>query len=236
MPDEPVEIKVNLADATEAIDTLQLTDGDPRRIYFLEDRTPGLGTRYPLLTAGVVLRLRAEADGAGDYTVKLRPCRRTQLVDEWRIPDDTDEGWSYRIEGDWTGERRVLAASLVTDLAADEIASALEAPEEAFSLRQLSFVRTCTNLPLGPAALTVLGPVAATKWSKVRVGEVRKVNAERWQVGGLDFLELSRKVDADEAAAALSELVRAAESIGLTVDANLRSKTEQVLDVLTELS
>ena len=236
MPDEPVEIKVNLAQPAEAVQTLQLPDGEPRRIYFLEDQTPGLASRYPLLTAGVVLRLRAEADGAGDCTVKLRPCRRTQLVDEWRVTDDTHEDWTYRIEGDWTGDKRVLSASLVTDLTANEIAAALTAPEKAFSARQLNFLRACTGLPLEPASLTVLGPVAATKWSKVRVGDVRKVNAERWQVGGLDFFELSRKVDGGEAAAALAELATAAVSSGLTLDTDLRSKTEQVLDTLAGLT
>src|SRR6476620_10364787 len=35
MPVEPVEIKVNLSKPAEAVDTLQLTDGQPRRIYFL---------------------------------------------------------------------------------------------------------------------------------------------------------------------------------------------------------
>ncbi len=236
MPTEPVEIKVNLAKPAEAVETLQLTDGEPRRIYFLEDQTPGLASRYPLLTAGVVLRLRAEADGAGDCTVKLRPSRRSQLVDEWRVTDDSNDGWTYRIEGDWSADRRVLSASLVTDLAANEIAAALTAPEKAFSARQLSFLRACTGLPLEPAALTVLGPVAATKWNKVRVGNVRKVNAERWQVGGLDFLELSRKVDGSEAVAALAELAAAAVSSGLTLDTDLRSKTEQVLDALADLN
>ena len=98
----------------------------------------------------------------------------------------------------------------------------------------MSFLRACTGLPLETTALTVLGPVAATKWSKVRVGDVRKVNAERWQVGGLDFLELSRKVDGGEAAAALAELATAAVSSGLTLDTDLRSKTEQVLDALAD--
>ena len=232
MPNEPVEIKVNIAQPAEAVDTLQLTDGENRRIYFLEDQTPGLASRYPLLTAGVVLRLRAEVDGAGDCTVKLRPSRRTQLVDEWRVADDTADGWTYRIEGDWAGDRRVLSASLVTDLTANEISAALTAPEKAISARHLSFIRACTGLPLEPAALTVLGPVTAMKWSKVRVGDVRKVNAERWKVGGLDFLELSRKVDGGQAAAALAELATAAVSSGLTLDTDKRSKTEQVLDAL----
>lgn len=234
MPNQPVEIKVNLAKPAEAVNTLQLTDGEPRRIYFLEDQTPGLVSRYPLLTAGVILRLRTEVDGAGDCTIKLRPSRRTQLVDEWRVTDDTNDGWTYRIEGDWTGDRRVLSASLVTELAANGIAAALAAPQAALSARQLRFIRACTGLPLEPAALTVLGPVTATKWSKVRVGDVRKINAERWQVGGLDFLELSRKVDSSDAPAALAELETAAVSSGLTLDADLRSKTEQVLDELAD--
>jgi hypothetical protein len=61
---------------------------------------------------------------------------------------------------------------------------------------------------------------------------VKKVNAERWRVGSLDFLELSRRVDADEAAAAIAELTLAVLDAGLVLDTSSASKTEQVLDAL----
>jgi hypothetical protein len=51
-------------------------------------------------------------------------------------------------------------------------------------------------------------------------------------VGSLDFLELSRRVDADRAATAQAELVQAVAEAGLTVDAGAASKTQQVLDAL----
>jgi hypothetical protein len=64
-----------------------------------------------LLSAGVILWLRSNAD---ESTVKLGPCRRRQLVDQWTRshPKDRD-GFEYKIERDWAGDRHVLAASAV---------------------------------------------------------------------------------------------------------------------------
>jgi len=230
---EPVEIKINVAGAVDAaVDVLSLDDGEARDIYFAEDTTPGLASSHPLLAAGVVLRLRREADGAGDTTAKLRPCRRSQLMARWSADTkDDDDHWVYRIEGDLTGSRRVLAASLVQDLSATELAAGLGDPARAFG-RQTSFLDDCAAVRVNLAALTMLGPVRATKWSKIKVGSVKKVNAERWRVGSLDFLELSRRVDADEAAAALAELTLAVLKAGLMLDTSSASKTEQVLDAL----
>jgi hypothetical protein len=230
---EPVEIKVNVAGAVPAaIGLLSLDEGEPREIYFVEDLTPGLSSAFPLLAAGVVLRLRVEADGSGDSTVKLRPCRRSQLARDWSEPAAEKNDWEYRIEGDWTGARHVLAASYVKELAAADLAAGVQDPVQAFVRKQLDFIEACAPIRINLAALTVLGPIAATRWTKIDVGSVGKVNAERWQIGALDFLELSRKVDADEAELAQAELSYAAVRAGLAIDRSSASKTEQVLEVL----
>ena len=79
----PVEIKVNVAGPVQdALTILGLNGGDERRIWFLEDLTPGLDPALPLLNAGVILRVRS--DTSADSTVKLRPCRRTQLTEATR--------------------------------------------------------------------------------------------------------------------------------------------------------
>lgn len=233
MAEQPVEIKVNVTGVVpEAIKSLSLDQGKAREIYFAEDLTPGLSSPFPLLAAGIVLRLRREADGRGDSTVKLRPCRRSQLTSEWSEPGGEDDSWEYRIEGDWAGSRHVLAASLVNELAASDLKAGLKDPVRAFASRQVALIEACAPIRINLAALTVLGPISATRWTKIKVGSVRKVNAERWQVGSLDFLELSRRVDQDEAATAQAELVGAALKAGLTIDSSAASKTEQVLEVL----
>jgi hypothetical protein len=232
MPGEPVEIKVNVAGAVPAaIDSLGLDEGKPRRIYFLEDLTPGLSSPFPLLAAGVIFRLRAEADDSGDSTVKLRPCRRSQLTSTWSKPFK-DHDREYRIEGDWAGSRHVLAASYVTELTAADVTAGLNDPARAFGPEQLGFLEACASVRVNPDPLTVLGPVAATRWTKIKVGSVDKVNAERWQIGSLDFLELSQRVAAEDAELAQAELSYAAAKAGLTIDRSVAAKTEQVLEVL----
>ena len=233
MAEQPIEIKVNVAGAVpEAIEALSLDQGEAREIYFAEDLTPGLSSPFPILAAGVVLRLRREADGRGDSTVKLRPCRRSQLTTDWSEPAEEKDSWEYRIEGDWAGTRHVLAASYVKELATADLKAGLNDPATAFTSRQTALIDECAAIRINLAAVTVLGPISATRWTKIKVGSVGKVNAERWQVGTLDFLELSRRVDADEAAKAQAELVSAAVGAGLTIDRSVASKTEQVLELL----
>ncbi len=236
MAQEPIEIKVNVAgDVGQAVAGLELGEGAAREIYFLEDLTPGLASRHPLLTAGVVLRLRRGSDGDGDSTVKLRPCRRSALTADWLEPwEKKEEHEEYRIEGDWTASRRVLAASLVHDLSASILGPSLDEPAPLFSTRQLELLQACAAIRINLSTLDVLGPIAATRWTKIAVGPVKKVNAERWRVGPLDFLELSLRVDRDDAPTALAELTVAALRAGLTLDDRPASKTEQVLDVLAE--
>src|SRR4051812_22044062 len=106
MPDhDQVEIKVNVAGELDPlVRDLQLRDGTPRQIFFYEDLTPGLASRHPLLDAGVVLRLRSDRKGVNS-TVKLRPCRRSQLVSPWEVDAAVEDEWEYRIEADWSGHR-----------------------------------------------------------------------------------------------------------------------------------
>src|SRR5262245_15577980 len=119
---DAAEIKVNVAaeDITRAIEVLELDDDSALRIWFYEDATPGAG--IPLLTAGLALRVRADEDG-GDSTVKLRPCRRSQLTPHWvGVAESADS--PLKVEQDWSGERRVLAVSAKADIAAS-VASAV---------------------------------------------------------------------------------------------------------------
>jgi hypothetical protein len=91
-------------------------------------------------------------------------------------------------------------------------------------------------MPINLDALTLLPPVKATRWEKVRVQEVETVVVERWTINELDFLELSiRKDTVEEAREARAELERAILALGLEGDDEQVSKTERVLAYLVGL-
>ncbi len=199
---DAVEIKttVTAADAGRALDTLELLgDAVRRRIYFCE----GLGGQLvtgplPLLTSGVILRLR-ETDEADDSTVKLRPCRRSRLSTRWlacRIRGREE----FRLEADWSGAGRTLAASLVAmhDRGhVDDILAGRRTVRSIFSDSQREFLTDCADAFVDFEALTVLGPVSALRWPRLR-WQGYDVVAEQWTLPGddaLDFLELSLRVE-----------------------------------------
>ena len=225
----PVEIKVNLAPSVaDALTALGLDRGSDRQIWFLEDLTPGLEPALPLLAAGVVLRLRSGE--TEESTIKLRPCRRTQLTPEWANRVNTENNFKYRVEADWAGQRRTLAASAVLELGSGLIdAVTLEGadPDILFDGQQQRFLRACGDLRVAFAGLTPLGPVRATKWKSVAVGGL-EANVERWTVGTLDFLEVSIRTEsrAEQQQLHLEAAIRAR---GLTIDESPESKTGRVL-------
>ena len=111
----PIEIKANIEGRVgQALATL----GDPvpetkRQIWFAEDRS-GLqaGGQLNMLSRGIILRIRS-GEGPDDSTAKLRPVDAEQLTKQWSEPFK-QEPLKYRIEGDWSGDRHVLAASAET--------------------------------------------------------------------------------------------------------------------------
>jgi hypothetical protein len=76
----------------------------------------------PLFHQGIVLRVRQIDGDADDSTVKLRPCRRSQLSGSW-LGATKGEGWRLAVEEDWAGNRRALAASCISELPQGRIAS-----------------------------------------------------------------------------------------------------------------
>jgi hypothetical protein len=229
----PVEIKVNVAaPVQDALTILGLDGGDERRIWFLEDLTPGLDPALPLLNAGVILRVRS--DTSADSTVKLRPCRRTQLTDDWTEDIQDEDEFEYRVEEDWAGPRRSLAASAVQDLDPGLVTAVTEDeadPETLFGKRQRRFLSDCADLRISLDAVTALGPVRAKKWKDIAIGDF-EANVERWQAGDLDFLELSIRVE-DDAEQQQRDFEAAIQNLGLAIDDNSASKTRRVLAELT---
>jgi hypothetical protein len=237
-----VEIKVTLGrDLTEpAVQALGLPPAPPWQIWFWEDVTPGSGPGTPLLDRGVILRARDKAGGDDDATVKLRPCRRSQLTDHWlgATEGETEDGdaWEVEVEADWSGDRRVLAVSHTCERSGDLVREAGRGDrpaEDLFTRDQLALLRDCSGTAINLRTLSVLPPVTAIRWKSVaKAPPALGVRAERWTVGGLDFLELSVVADLGEARerqAALTDFVR---SLDLAADPEQESKTRQVLEHL----
>ena len=235
-----VEIKATIAgDATPAaIRALGLPPGRPPwEIFFCEDVTDGLSAATPLLDAGVVLRARAKPGGKDDTTVKLRPCRRSQLSDRW-LAAEKDDDWELKVEADWAGDRRALAASLTADRRGGVVAAVSRGERPVADLfvdEQLGFLRDGATIGINLATLTVLPPVAATRWGSVDgTPDGLDLRAERWTVGDLDFLELSAVAPVDEAPATHRLLVGFVESLDVGAPPDQETKTRQVLRYLVE--
>jgi|KBSSwiStaDraftv2_1062776.scaffolds.fasta_scaffold24727_7 hypothetical protein len=234
-----IEIKVNVAgDVDSALSALGLNGGTRRRVWFVDDLTDGARPTLPLLSAGIVLRLRKRDDGQEDSTVKMRPCRRSQLISPWDEPLMRDP--DFTIEGDWSRSRHVLAASSKADLDEGTIHAAISGDghlDDAFTNAQQEFLAECGEIKVAFRGLSVLDPINATQWKNESIGGVPYVAAERWTVAGLDFLELSMRVTdgADAAAGQQRALTEAVLSRGLHLDDSEESKTMRVMKCLAGL-
>lgn len=230
-----VEIKVNVSGigADRAVENLGFArrDAKARQIWFYE-HVRGINGRgaIPLFRNNAILRVRRKPGGEGDVTVKLRG-KDLVLPDAWGEPGEGD-GWTFKIEGDWTGQRRTTAASLSVDV--DDLDGGDDAPELALVTdRQLDLLHTSLDLPIDVDALTGLGPIEARTWSATKIGFHEKVAAEHWRVGSLEFFELSLRVDAADAPAvqqAFDEFL----STRVNVSDMAATKTETVLRHFSE--
>lgn len=107
MRPKSIEIKATLvgADVERAVAALSLAVDKQWRIAFCEDVTLGVVPSTPLLDIGIVLRVRGKSGTKGDSTVKLRPCRWSQLSERY-FTDQKLDGNELKIEADWAGPRR----------------------------------------------------------------------------------------------------------------------------------
>jgi hypothetical protein len=229
-----VEIKVTLeGDIDDALRRLP-SEAQPERrhIGFLEYANGG--SNLPLLGAGITLRVRMP-DGAGktESTAKLRPCASSQLTDRWARK--AADGKPVRVEFDWAGDRKVLAASFDAKIDPDDVTAALEGRngvKPLFTEEQEEFLEECTPFRLRFGVLRLFGMIEATKWEQVSVGPVTDVTVERWKLDRLDFLELSVRSEEDKAAKEKDALERALGDLGLAVAAQQPLKTRVVLEHL----
>lgn len=245
MTPHPIEIKVNIGgDVDDALAALgPLPRAKKRRIWFVEDSAGVASGELNLLSQNVILRARSGADAA-DSTAKLRPVTINKLIGQWAPHEPDIDGVEYKIERDWSASGRVIAASAGVEHSASDFAAAVEAGNLApvFTSKQRQLVRECADVDIDSLRLQHLRPIASSKWEKLVLGRVEKINAERWSVLHLDFLELSIVVKPgdDESEAALHRraekaersLLDAAADVGLQPDDSGETKTRRVLHEL----
>ncbi|WP_406065393.1 hypothetical protein OG462_39115 [Streptomyces sp. NBC_01077] len=245
----PIEIKVNIeGDVAAALSALGGTGAamTTRRIWFAEDRDGVAEGRVPLLDAGVIVRFRI-GSGSDELTVKLRPSTREQLVGRFAAPFDATP-FTYRIEEDWSADRRVVAASLVHDHPRGALLSAVQPGVDAaapIDAVQDQFLDACAPAVVldGLDGLVALGPIFSTKADDVALDDL-KVDLEAWRVAGLEFLEASIRVkpkdgeNAEELTARAErkqrKLEEAVRERGVTLSELPESKTRRVLTALAE--
>ncbi|CAL9339035.1 hypothetical protein [Streptomyces sp. Tu 3180] len=240
----PIEIKANIeGDVAAALSALGGSSAPTttRRIWFAEDRDGVAEGRVPLLDGGVIVRFRI-GGSQDDLTVKLRPCTRQQLVGRFSAPFEA-EPLTYRIEEDWSGNRRVLAASSVHGHPPGALSDAVKPgadPAASIGAVQDRFLRACAP-GVRLDGLVALGPVLSTKADDVPLDDL-EADLEAWSVAGLDFLEVSVRVkpkdedDAEKLTARAERKQRKLEDAvrerGVALSENPESKTRRVLTAL----
>ncbi|MBB3606636.1 hypothetical protein FHT40_006327 [Mycolicibacterium sp. BK556] len=245
---DSVEIKVNI-DASRG-DALAMLGQDPaegstRQIWFAEERAGVERGSLPLFARHVVVRLRSGGD-TDDLTVKLRPCEHAHLIGRWAQNFDT-RVLEYRIEEDWSGQRRVLAASAVSTRSRGsllEMVGPFADPASAITIKQRQFLKLCAPPEVRVNHLVALGPIISTKWAAVEIGPCT-VNVERWITGEIDIVELSMRAEQRKHESAAEFEIRgtaqqrsleaSARDLGLPFDAHGETKTQRVLASLARI-
>jgi hypothetical protein len=233
MRPESVEIKITLAGKQigDAIDQLELAVDETFTVVFCEDVTSAAASTA-LHDIGVVLRARGKTATTGDSTIKLRPCRWSQLDPKY-FENREDTNPELKIEADWAGAKRSLATSMTVKWTDSRLAAAQADAElipELFSKEQLDFLDKCGTGRVNFAAISVLPAIAATRYDKFKLQGLKSgVRAERWQVDQLDFLELSIVTDPENAVTAQDTLTDFVIRTSLPVDKDPMSKTQRVL-------
>jgi hypothetical protein len=244
MRPESVEIKVTLAGGNvgEAVAALGLPEGQVWRILFCEDVTTGVAPSTPLLDIGVVLRARKKSGSKGDSTVKLRPCRWSQLSTDFFANRENGSA-ELKIEADWAGPKRTLAASLTTDWDDDRVTavqSGDRTPADLFDQEQRRFLKQCSSGRVNLDALTALADITATRWKEFPAkvaGPDLSVRAERWVIdSAIDFLELSIVSDLAQAERDQTALQYFVADHSLIVEQNQENKTQRLLSYLVSRS
>jgi hypothetical protein len=208
---DKVELKFTALpeDEQRVLDFLAGHESKHRDVYFYETRPRTVSAR------GIVLRVRDEGVERKS-TAKLRPAGRGVAIAA------RQDNPKVEIELDEVAREAVLSAKLDHEFE----------PGDPFSAEQRRLIDRFTP-GIAWDALERLGPVDATVWEVKRPsGLDYKLAAEAWRVEDFHFVELSIKVDPDEADEARTAFRTFLAALVDDVDGDRSRKTERVLELL----
>jgi hypothetical protein len=209
---------------------LGLAQAEHRSIWFGDRLASQADTvELPLLSRGIILRIRQREGEDDDATLKLRGPEG--CIDPGLWGERTKSfGKRAKLEGDWAGRRHLLSASLngkIDDGRINEVVA--EQPQQIKRLLSDAQQALADELLVPLDEVQLLGPVRAAKWTP-GMGELGDIAAELWEVDDrLRFLELSvlAKDDPLGHQQRLEETVR---NHSLEVDPVAATKTRTVLE------
>ncbi len=224
-----IEIKITASakdeDVVRAALVAEDVEAERREIYFFD--TQGLG----LFEAGLVLRARLVEDGADDSTVKLRPVDPERLSDRWKQTE------GFEVELDAVGDKPICSAKLTVDLDRGEIKEVAAGDREIrklFSEAQEELIHEFGPADMRWDDLDVLGPVDVRKWEVEPEGFPHEVTIEEWVLPDRsDLVELSLKVEPDEAAEVKARFVEFLTEKQLDAEGDQQTKTRAALRYFT---
>lgn len=218
-----VEMKITARarDEDEVLEALEQAHIEPeaREVYFFdtEDLT--------LFEAGIVLRARRVHDGADDSTVKLRPVDSKSIGERWKADPKLE------FEVDAVGDDYVASAKLSADQDCgeiDEVARASAACGACSRMTRSNFSATTHPVELRSNGISFahLGPVNVHKWEFEPKDLGYEVTVEEWVLPDRsDLVEISIKVDPNEAVEANERFVDFLRSRGFDTEGEQQTKT-----------
>lgn len=230
-----IELKLTVSGAAAAQTSAAfgLTDqaAKKRQIWFC-DVPMGPAHPLPMSARGLIVRVRL-GRSSGTTTLKLRGPESCLSPTTWQARSAAWNGMA-KLEGDWSGDRHLVSASLDNDFTAADGADPPRHPADIQALMSID-QRDLANSWIMPLdRLQPLGPIAAASWT-ADLGLPDEVTFERWTVADLQFLELSIRVGAAEAAELQPQLASLMADRGIAVDPRSATKTETVLRTLRPL-
>jgi hypothetical protein len=197
-------------------------DAEVRQVYFFD--TPKLD----LNKAGVVVRARRVAGGAGDTVIKLRP------VDPAAIGKELRRSESFKTEVDVVPGGFVCSGSLKGRCTAQEVRDAVAGKtllDQLFSKEQRAFFRAHAPKGVGLRSLAIFGPTFVLK-VRVWVKQLdRRLVVELWLFpDGSRNLEISTKALPSEAFQVTAELKKFLVDAGIELTGNQQTKTRAAME------
>ncbi len=226
-----VEMKITARarDEDEVLEALEQAHIQPetRAVYFFDT------TDLTLFEAGIVLRARLVHDGTDDSTVKLRPVDSKSIGERWKASPQLE------FEVDAVGDKYVSSAKFSADQdrgEIDQVARGERSVRSLFSSDQEQFLADHApgGAPVDWESLRPLGPVNVHKWEFEPKDLGYEVTVEEWVLPDRsDLVEISIKVDPNEAVEANESFVGFLRSRGFDTEGEQQTKTRTALEYFT---